>query len=276
MKKLLFMVLFLLTILVGCASEKEINFEDGKLIVGLEAAYSPFNWLENEATESNHPLDGMNAFVEGYDVQMAKLIAEELGLELVIKRVEWKGIITALKTGMIDLIIAGMSPTEERLESINFSNSYYESDHVVIVRKDSIYASATSIEDFTNAKVIGQKNTIYDDLAVQIVEANTGSVHQTALDTVPRIVNSINTGVSDITVVEKPVAISIVNNNENLMYIDLTSDFVLDESDRVVSIGIRKVDSILLERVNVALGNISLETRENIMLSMLEVAPGDE
>jgi len=270
------MVLFLLTILVGCASEKEINFEDGKLIVGLEAAYSPFNWLENEATESNHPLDGMNAFVEGYDVQMAKLIAEELGLELVIKRVEWKGIITALKTGMIDLIIAGMSPTEERLESINFSNSYYESDHVVIVRKDSIYASATSIEDFTNAKVIGQKNTIYDDLAVQIVEANTGSVHQTALDTVPRIVNSINTGVSDITVVEKPVAISIVNNNENLMYIDLTSDFVLDESDRVVSIGIRKVDSILLERVNVALGNISLETRENIMLSMLEVAPGDE
>ncbi|MFA5543945.1 MAG: hypothetical protein WDA47_09220, partial [Bacilli bacterium] len=63
---------------------------------------------------------------------------------------------------------------------------------------------------------------------------------------------------------------------ENLMYIDLTSDFVLDESDRVVSIGIRKVDSILLERVNVALGNISLETRENIMLSMLEVAPGDE
>lgn len=276
MKKLLALVLILVTMLAGCATEKEFDFNDGKIVVGLEAAYSPFNWLENEPTKTNHPLDGVNAYVEGYDVQMAKLIADELGLELVIKRVEWKGIITALKSGMIDLIIAGMSPTEDRLKSINFSHSYYESDHVVIVRKDSTYANATSINDFTGVKVIGQKNTIYDTLAEQIYNANTDAVYQTALDTVPRIVNSIKTGVSDATVVEKPVAISIVNNNQELMYIDLSSDFILDVSDKVVSIGIRKVDTILLERVNNALGNISNETRENIMLSMLDIAPGDE
>ncbi len=271
MKKLLIVLMFMF-VLAGCSSEKTFNFENNKLVVGLEAAYAPFNWMETTKTDTNYPLDGMNAYVDGYDVQIAKMIADDLGLELVIKMVSWKGLIPALKSGVIDLIIAGMSPTEERLASISFTNSYYESEHVVIVSKDGLYKDAKNLSDFENAKVIGQKNTIYDDLAGQIATAS-NTTHQVPLDSVPKIINSIKTGVSDVTVVEKPVAYSIIKSNPDLKYITLEDGFNIDESDKIVSIGIRKVDKVLLEKVNDALSRISNETREQIMLSVLEIAP---
>lgn len=272
MKKLLGLLL-LVFVLVGCAkSEKVFDFEKDKLVVGLEAAYAPFNWMEAKKTETNYPLDGMNAYVDGYDVQMAKRIAEELGLELVIKMISWKGLITSLKSGVIDLIIAGMSPTEERMKSISFTDAYYESEHVVVVLKNGKYKDAKNITDFVGANVIGQKSTIYDDLAGQIA-SNSNANHQVPLDSVPKIITSIKSKVSDVTVVEKPVAISIVNNNPELKYIALEDGFEISESDKVVSIGVRKSDTLLLQKVNEALSKISKEEREQIMLSILEIAP---
>lgn len=275
MKKILLLIVFLLALLTGC-SKQQFDFDKGVLVVGLEAAYAPFNWMETKASDTNHPLEGMNAYVEGYDVQIAKRLAEDLGLELVIKMVDWDGLILALKSGMIDVVIAGMSPTAERKEQISFTDAYYESDHVVIVKRDGPYKNAKDLDDFNGAKIIGQKLTIYDKLAGQLKSHNQNATHQTPLSTIPEIVNAIKTGVSDVTIVEKPVAISIVNNNSDLIYINLETAFEVDEVEKIVSIGVRKEDKNLLKALNESLAKISKEEREAIMLEATGKAPEED
>lgn len=273
MKKLLLLMMLSLGLLLSGCSKPTFDFDDGVLVVGLEAAYAPFNWMETEETEINHPLEGMNAYVEGYDVQIAKLIADDLGLELVIKMVDWDGLIFALNSGMIDVVIAGMSPRADRKEQINFTDAYYESEHVVIVKKDGPYANATDLDDFPGAKIIGQKLTVYDTLAQQLQSHNATAKYQTPLSTVPEIVNAIKSGVSDVTIVEKPVAISIVNNNSDLKYIELLTPFTVSEEEKIVSIGVRKNDNHLLKALNQSLAKISTEEREELMLAAINKAP---
>lgn len=266
MKKIILGLLFLVIGLVGCKSKVAFDYDAKTLIVGLEAAYAPFNWLETTPSETNVKLAGGEGYVEGYDVQIAKLIADELGYDLVIKMVDWKGLILSLKSGMIDVIIAGMSPTEERKREIAFTDAYYTSVHVVVTNRDGIYAEATTLDDFANAKIIGQKGTIYDDLAGVLAERNNGAKHLVPLETVPEVVNALKTGIADVTVVELPVALSIINSNEDLVMIEFADGFEVAEEDKVVSIGVRKNDKKLLESLNQALATITEAKREELML----------
>ena len=104
-------------------------------------------------------IDGNAEYAGGYDVEIAKKIAEGLGKELVIVKTEWDGLVPALTSGKIDAIIAGMSPTEERKETIDFSDNYYKSNLVMVVKKGGDYEEATSIQDFKGAKITAQLNT---------------------------------------------------------------------------------------------------------------------
>ena len=161
MKKVLCLLcLFLFGLsLVGCGGNNEIpgTATEGVLVVGMECDYAPFNWTETTKSETNVAISNIsNAYAEGYDVQMAKKIAEGLGLTLQIKAYVWDGLIPALKNGEIDMIVAGMSPTEERKMSISFTDGYYRSTHVVLVNKDSQYANATKMEDFKDAFELGK------------------------------------------------------------------------------------------------------------------------
>ena len=104
--------------------------ESNEFRVGMECAYAPNNWQESEATDSNVPVENVaGAYAEGYDVQIAKAIADGLGKELVIVKLSWDGLIDALNQGQIDAIIAGMMDTAERRESINFSEPYRETTY---------------------------------------------------------------------------------------------------------------------------------------------------
>lgn len=266
-KILLVLVLFFSMCLIGC-SEPTFDEESGILRVGLECAYAPFNWTETEKTDSNVPIsNASNMYADGYDVQIAKLIADDLGYELEIQMIEWDGLVIALKSGTIDLIIAGMSPTEERKESISFTNPYYTSTHVLVMKEASQYASAKTFNDLSGATIIGQSNTVYDDLAVQINEKNANAKRATPLESVPLIINAINSDTSNktITVLEEPVAKGIVANQEGYVYIQLEEQFELDEADKVVSIGVRKSDDKLLEKVNESLAKIQEATRQQLM-----------
>ena len=116
MKKLFILItlLFAFLSITGC---KKIKFDESKkiLVVGLECNYAPFNWTETSKTSTNWPIENVSgAYAEGYDVQIAKLLCQELGYELVIKKIEWDGLVPALYAGTIDVIISGMSPTDER------------------------------------------------------------------------------------------------------------------------------------------------------------------
>src|SRR5699024_8128343 len=161
--------------------------DDGVLTVGMEANYAPFNW--SQTSNSNGALEISNSsgeFANGYDLQMAVLLAEELGLELEIVKLDWDGLPPALESGMIDTIIAGMSPTPERERQMDFSDDYYDSDLVLVTAADSEFADATSLEDFTGARVTAQLNTFHYELIEQIPEVE----QQTAMDSFPTMISS--------------------------------------------------------------------------------------
>ena len=269
------------TSLAGCGTEVNTQLAtEGVLVVGMECAYAPFNWTETSKTDSNVAIANVpGAYADGYDVQVAKIIADELGLELQVKALDWGALINNLNTDGIDAIIAGMSPTPERLESIDFTSAYYESTHVLLVQQSSSYASATSLDDFAGAKVIGQTGTLYASLVPQAVEH--GAIAGTDLNTVPEIVNAIIHGTVDATILEEPVAKGIVaqyaSSSTPLTYVKLTNGgFTVADEDRIVSIGVRK-GFVLTEQINDVLANvITSDVRNQLMEQAIENAPSEE
>lgn len=110
----------------------------GTLKVGMECNYKPYNWTDNTETFGSVPISSegqQGLYANGYDVQVAKYVANKLGLKLEVYAMEFDSLITAVNAGTIDAIVAGMSPTEERKQEIDFSTPYYISNLVVIIRK---------------------------------------------------------------------------------------------------------------------------------------------
>lgn len=111
----------------------------GTLKIGMECAYQPFNWTETSAKSvgavaiSGEGKDGL--YANGYDVQIAQYVANKLGLKLEVYAIEWDSLLPALNSGTIDAVCAGMSPTAERAEEVDFTQTYYESNLVIIIKK---------------------------------------------------------------------------------------------------------------------------------------------
>lgn len=250
--------------LVACGGESVDNRPT--FVVGMECDYPPFNWTEMMKTDTNYPIDGTNLYAEGYDVQVAKMIADELDMRLVIKAIEWNGLISALETGKIDAIIAGMSDTPDRRLNVDFTSAYYKSTHVLVMSKDSEYVNGKTLNDFTGAKVVGQIETLYDSLIDQLA----GVEHQTPLEDVPTIITSITSNRSDITILEEPVAMGIVLTNPNLTYIKLEDGFVVDESDISVAIAVQKGNDELNNKISSFLETLSDEQRSQLMDEAIE------
>lgn len=259
MKK--FLSIFVLMVfgisLSACTDSRET------LVVGLEAAYAPFNWSTQTANAHTVRLDGQIGYADGYDVVVAKHIAEQLNMKLVIKAIEWDGLIPALQTNTIDVIIAGMSPTAERALTVNFSDIYYRSEQVMVVLKTSQYVNATSLIDFNGAKVVAQLGTLQDDLTDQIPNVN----HLTPLESYGAITQAVRSGEADAFVAELPVAQSIIGTNSDLTFVqfDEENGFVVTDEQVSVSIAFRKSDTELLEQINEVLASITNEQRNQWM-----------
>ncbi len=259
-KALLFIALFVSSfVLVACGGASD---DAQVFIVGLECDYAPFNWTTTDS--SAEPIDGINAYCDGYDVEIARRVAEGLGRDLVIKKVDWDGIIPALNAGIIDAIIAGMSPTEPRKEVVAFSDAYFRSDQVLIVQANSSFVGATSLADLGTISVIAQRGTLQDDLILQIP----GAVRREALDNYPALVAQVNSGITDALIAEAAVARAIVANNPSLTMITFAqgSGFTLNESDVTVSIAVRLNEAAdLIPQINAILAGISDQEREELM-----------
>ncbi|WP_286162642.1 transporter substrate-binding domain-containing protein [Olsenella sp. AF21-51] len=152
------------------SSSDSLKLGDGKTLrVGMEAAYAPYNWQESSASDTTIPIENVDgAYADGYDVQVAKKIADALGMEPVAVKMEFGSLVDSLVNGQIDIICAGMSVTDERAQSADFSDSYIDDEVIMVVKQDSPYANATKLSDFSGASVLGQKDTFYDDLIDQI------------------------------------------------------------------------------------------------------------
>ncbi len=265
----------------GSSSNSDANEQDGQaeaensnqLKIGMECGYAPFNWTQQDDSNGAVAIEGGSGYANGYDVQIAKRIAEDMGKELVIVKTEWGGLVPAVQSGVIDGIIAGMSPTLERLEQIDFSDNYYISDLVMVVRADGPYADATSIQDFSGAKVTGQLNTFHDTVIDQIE----GVSHEPAMDDFPAMRVALESGVIDGYVSERPEGLSASAANPNFTFIDFAEGqgFEYRPDDAALAVGLKK-DSELTDAINAAIAKISEEDRQQLMDEAIANQPAAE
>jgi putative lysine transport system substrate-binding protein len=248
-------------LLAGCGSDNgSENAEDQTFTVGLEAGYPPFNWTQMNDSNNAVPIEGQAEYAGGYDVEIAKKIAQGLGKELVIVKTEWDGLVPALTSGKIDAIIAGMSPTEERKATIDFTDNYYKSNLVMVVKKGGPYEKATSIQDFKGAKVSAQLNTFHYSVIDQINGVN----KQPAMDNFTAMRVALESGVLDGYVSERPEAISASSLNENFAMVEFAEGFETSDDDTAIAVGLTK-GSEYREKINEILAGISEEERNKIM-----------
>lgn len=242
--------------------------EKGKFRVGMEAGYPPFNWTQVDDSNGAVKISGNAEYAGGYDVEIAKKIAEGLGKELEIVKVEWDGLVPSLTSGKIDAIIAGMSPTAERMKTIDFSNNYYQSDLVMVVKKGSQYENAKSIQDFSGAKITAQLNTFHYSVIDQI----NGVKKQTAMDNFPAMRVALESGIIDGYVSERPEGVSASAANPNFVMVEFDEKFETNPDDTAIAIGLVK-GSAYKDAINEILDGISLDEQLSIMDAAIKNQP---
>lgn len=256
---LLSLVVLTALLLSGCGAGKS-EADSNVFRVGMEAGYPPFNWTQNDDSNGAVKIEGSAEYAGGYDVEIAKKIADSLGKKLVIVKTEWDGLVPALTSGKIDAIIAGMSPTEERKQTIDFSDNYYKSQLVLVVKNGGQYANAKTLADFNGAKVTAQLNTFHYSVIDQIQNVK----KQEAMDNFSAMRVALESGVIDAYVSEKPEAVSAQSANPNFKMIELQDGFQTNPEDTQTAVGLKK-DSDLTAKVNDVLSKISSDEQTKIM-----------
>lgn len=241
----------------GDAAKEETG---GEFRIGMEAGYPPFNWTQQDDSNGAVKIADNAEYAGGYDVQMAKKIAEGLGKELVIVKMEWDGLVPALQSKKIDAIVAGMSPTKERKQTIDFTENYYTSDFVMVIKKGSKYEDAKSIQDFSGAKVTSQLNTSNYNVIDQIK----GVEKQTAMENFSAMRVALEAGKIDGYVAERPEGISAAAANDKFTFVSFEEGFDTDISNTSIAVGLRKGDASL-DKINEILKGISEDDRQKIM-----------
>lgn len=266
-KKLSLLLLFIVTAvftLTGCGAKKD----EDVFKIGLEAGYAPFNWTQLDDSNGAVKIEGSSEYAGGYDIQIAKKIADSLGKKLVVVKTEWDGLVPSLVSGKIDAIIAGMSPTEKRKETIDFTDVYYKSDLVMLVKKGGAYENAQTLKDFSGAKITAQLNTFHYTVIDQIPNVN----KQPAMSDFPAMRVALESGVIDGYVTERPEAVSAQMANDNFTMVEFKEGFVTSEEDTAIAVGLQK-NSELKDKINEALKGISEEERLQIMDEAIKNQP---
>ena len=252
------------------APYEELSYLNGQLRVGMECAYAPNNWQESEATDTNVPIENVpGAYAEGYDVQWAKIIADYLGLELVIVKMDWDGLIPALNEGQIDAIIAGMMDTAARREAINFSTPYHATEYGMMVNAGSPFENAKTIQDFKGASVLGQKDTALDTVIDQI----DGVEHLTAVSSIPDMIARLQQGACDAITVNVENAPAYMTSNPNFVLITFAEGDGFELPAKGSCVGIRYDDNDLVALVNEALAGVEQAQRDEMWNTAAEKAP---
>ena len=279
LKKLATAALAMTFVLSGCGGSeddgKNVSSVTGKekFVVGMECNYAPFNWQSNEQTDTSVAIGGAG-YCDGYDVRVARYVAEQLDREIEVKKVSWEGLQPALNSGEIDAVIAGMTADDKRRAGMDFTTPYYESEMVMIVRKsDKKVAKYNDIQQFKGKTVIGQKSTNYDTVIDQIK----GVKHATPKATYPEMIVALQKKEVDGITAELPVAEGAVAANKDLTIVHFKKGKGFD-IDTSVSIAMKKgtSDSQLFKDVQKAVDNLSKKTRDEWMKEARQAQPKAE
>ena len=264
---LLFTLMVTLFAFTACGEQSLPQTGEGDAIgdtlrIGMSCDNPPFSWIQDTEAEddSTLPLSNGDGYVGGYDVQVAKEIADQLGVNLEIVQYDRGDLIGAVEDGDIDLMIAGVNPLATRADRIDFTDSYYDNDYVVIVLKDGSYADVTKISGFAGARITAQTDSyIYTDLLPQMEDIKIMPGMTFHRDMRVALSNDIIDGY----VTTRPEGMEATRLHPEYAMVTLGEDggFETDSEYSSVAIGLAKGRDVLLAAVNGVLHKISDDQR---------------
>ena len=221
------------------ASAEVTTVEPGKLIMSTNAAFPPYEMTADDGS------------FEGIDVEIAGAIAEKLGLELQIDDMDFDAALLAAQTGKSDMVMAGVTVTEDRQTVMDFYDSYAAGIQVVIVPEDSDIAS---IDDMTGKMIGVQRGTTGDQYCSASVEdGGFGEENVTRYDNGLTAVQALNNGQVDCVVIDNAPAQEFVAANPGLKILD--TEYANEE----YAIGVAKGNTQLLDAINTAIAELKAD-----------------
>ena len=245
----------------------------GTLKVAMECSYAPYNWTQPDSSNGAVQIDGSKDYAYGYDVMMAKKIAESMGKKLVVVKLDWDSLVPAVQSGKVDCVIAGQSITSERLQSVDFSEPYYYATMVTLVKKDGKYASAKSIKDLSGATVTSQLSTIwYDKCCPQIPGANVLPAQESA----PAMLVALEAGKCDAVVTDQPTGKAALVAYPDMVMLDFAGtagDYQVSDEDVNIGVSMKKGNTALKDSVNKVLKTMTKSDFSKMMDDAIKVQP---
>lgn len=258
----------------GCGGNQtaENTENDNVLRVGMECNYAPYNWSQADASNGAVAIANVDKmYTNGYDVQVAQKIADALGKTLEIYSYEWDSLIPGVQSGKLDMIIAGMSPTAERREKIDFSDNYYTSNLVVVTKKGAL-ADVKSIADLDGKKIAAQSGTFH----LEALSGQTKAQVNELADFSTMFI-ALGAGTIEGYIAEEPTAMAVIEDSA-YDYVALKNNdtgFEVEDDDVSIAVGVKK-GSELKEQINGALADFDEEAQRALMSEMVSIAPAEE
>ena len=268
----------------GCSSSSDSDsssddsgvLNDNVLTVAMECGYAPYNWTQPDDSNGAVQIKDSPDYAYGYDVMMAKHIAEELAMDLEIVKLDWDSLVPAVQSGTVDCVIAGQSITSDRLEMVDFTEPYYYASIITLVKADGPYANAASVADLAGATCTSQQNTVwYDTCLPQIPDANILPAQESA----PAMLVALDADKCDIVVTDQATGLAACVAYHDFKLLDFSgTDGAFQVSDEEINIGIsiQKGNTELKDKINSVLAEMTPEDYTNMMNDAIAVQPLSE
>lgn len=250
--------------------------DDNVLTVAMECGYAPYNWTQPDDSNGAVQIKDSPDYAYGYDVMMAKKIADALGMELEIVKLDWDSLVPAVQSGTVDCVIAGQSITSERLEMVDFTEPYYYASIITLTKSDSKYADAKSVADLAGATCTSQQNTVWYDVCLpQIPDANILPAQESA----PAMLVALDADKCDIVVTDQPTGLAATVAYPEFTMLDFSgTDGEFQVSDEEINIGIslQKGNTELKDKINGVLATMTEDDYVEMMNEAIVVQPLSE
>lgn len=263
------------------AASASTGVEDGVLTIAMECAYAPYNWMQGDDSNGAVPISNVpGSYANGYDVMIGKKIAEANGWELEVIQADWDSLVPGVQTGIYDAVIAGQSMTAERSEQVDFAGPYFYASIVCVTKKDSPYATATSIADLAGGKCTAQIATIWYDQCLPQID---GALVQTAAETAPAMLMALETGNVDFICTDMPTAQGAVAAYPDMTILDFSGtdgDFQFSDEVRAenvnIGVSVKKGNTELKNMIDSVLSTMTADDMNALMEQAIAIQPLSE
>ena len=268
------LVLMLSVAFVFANGSKEASSSSSNTLkVAMECGYAPYNWTQTTDANGAVKISGSTEYAYGYDVMMAKLIAEKLGKDLEIVKLDWDSLVPAVQSGTVDCVIAGQSITSDRLQMVDFTTPYYYASIVCLVNEGSKYENAQGISDLKGAVCTSQQNTVWYDVCLpQIENANILPAQESA----PAMLVALSAGRVDLICTDMPTAQAALVAYPSFRLLDFTEsndNFVVSQEEINIGISVSKNNPELTAAINEVLATLTVDDYNKMMDEAISVQP---